>query len=132
SAGSGSLILPRAKRGGGGPAKPVAGAGPGRGRSKPARVPQSTASHPPPPGTPRGERPRAALRFTNQRRRRLASPARASRVAGCPQGGRSRMRLWLKNPLAILAEGAGGGVVVADGRIAELVPSGRQPSAPVD
>ena len=42
------------------------------------------------------------------------------------------MRLWLKNPLAILADGAGGGVVVDGGRIAELVPAGRQPSAPVD
>jgi 8-oxoguanine deaminase len=36
--------------------------------------------------------------------------------------------LWLADPLAILADGdAGGGVVVADGRIAELVPAGRRP-----
>ena len=36
--------------------------------------------------------------------------------------------LWLRTPLAILAEGeAGGGVVVADGRIAELVPRGAKP-----
>lgn len=41
-------------------------------------------------------------------------------------------RLWIRNPLAILAEGAGGGVVVEDGRVAELVPAGASPSAPVD
>ena len=36
--------------------------------------------------------------------------------------------LWLRDPLAILAEGdAAGGIVVADGRIVELVPRGRQP-----
>ncbi len=34
------------------------------------------------------------------------------------------MRLWIKDPLAILAEGAQGGIVVEDGRIAELVPRG--------
>lgn len=42
------------------------------------------------------------------------------------------MRLWIRNPLAILAEGADGGVVVEGGRIVELVASGREPSAPVD
>lgn len=42
------------------------------------------------------------------------------------------MRLWLKTPLAILAENAGGGVVVEDGRIAELVATSELPSAPVD
>ena len=41
-------------------------------------------------------------------------------------------RLFLKDPLAILAEGAEGGVVVADGRIAELVPAGKAPTQPVD
>jgi 8-oxoguanine deaminase len=41
-------------------------------------------------------------------------------------------RLWLKTPLAILAEGAGGGIVVEGGRIVELVPSGGEPRAPVD
>lgn len=41
-------------------------------------------------------------------------------------------RLWLKTPLAILAEGADGGIVVEDGRIVELVPSGGEPRAPVD
>lgn len=41
-------------------------------------------------------------------------------------------RLWIKTPLAILAEGAEGGIVVADGRIAELVPAGGSPAAPVD
>lgn len=41
-------------------------------------------------------------------------------------------RLWLKTPLAILAEGGDGGIVVEDGRIIELVPSGGEPRAPVD
>jgi 8-oxoguanine deaminase len=31
------------------------------------------------------------------------------------------MRLWIKDPLAILADGAERGIVVEDGRIAELV-----------
>ena len=34
------------------------------------------------------------------------------------------MRLWLKDPIAILAAGAERGVVVEDGRIVELVPQG--------
>lgn len=42
------------------------------------------------------------------------------------------MRLWIKTPLAILADAAGGGIVVEGGRIAELVPAGGDPSAPVD
>ena len=35
--------------------------------------------------------------------------------------------LWIKDPLAILADGAGRGIVVQDGRIAELVAAGREP-----
>jgi 8-oxoguanine deaminase len=42
------------------------------------------------------------------------------------------MRVWIKTPLAILAEGADGGVVVDDGWIVELVAKGREPAAPVD
>lgn len=42
------------------------------------------------------------------------------------------MRIWIRDPLAILAEDAARGVVVEDGRIAELVPAGREPVAPVD
>jgi 8-oxoguanine deaminase len=42
------------------------------------------------------------------------------------------MRTWLKTPLAILADGAENGLVIADGRIAELVPAGKAPAAPVD
>ena len=42
------------------------------------------------------------------------------------------MREWIKSPLAILAQGAEGGVVVDDGVIVELVPSGGAPCAPVD
>ncbi len=38
--------------------------------------------------------------------------------------------LWIKDPLAILADGAERGLVVRDGRIAELVPAGRTPTTP--
>jgi len=37
------------------------------------------------------------------------------------------MRLWIKNPLTILAENAAGGIVVEDGKIAALVRSGQTP-----
>jgi 8-oxoguanine deaminase len=37
------------------------------------------------------------------------------------------MKLWIKDPLAILAAGAERGLVVEDGRIAELVGRGREP-----
>ncbi len=40
--------------------------------------------------------------------------------------------LWIKEPLAILARGAQGGIVVAGGRIVELVPRGASPHTPVD
>ena len=42
------------------------------------------------------------------------------------------MRLWIKDPLAILAEDAACGVVVEGTRIVELVGRGMTPSAPVD
>lgn len=42
------------------------------------------------------------------------------------------MRLWIRNPLGIVAEGAGGGIVVEGGTIAELVPAGGAPSQPAD
>ena len=42
------------------------------------------------------------------------------------------MRLWIKDPLAVLAEGAEGGFVVEGTRIVELVGRGRTPSLPVD
>src|SRR5262249_40604591 len=42
------------------------------------------------------------------------------------------MRLWIREPLAVLAEGAAGGIVVDGGKVVELVAAGRQPSAPVD
>ena len=41
-------------------------------------------------------------------------------------------RVWLRDPLAILADGGGGGIVVEGTRIAECVPSGARPSRPVD
>ncbi len=40
--------------------------------------------------------------------------------------------VWLKNPLAILGDGAGGGLVLRGGRIVELVGAGRQPAATPD
>ncbi|MDK9695156.1 MAG: 8-oxoguanine deaminase [Siculibacillus sp.] len=42
------------------------------------------------------------------------------------------MRLWLKDPLAVLAQGAERGVVVEGSRIVELVGRGREPLTPVD
>ena len=42
------------------------------------------------------------------------------------------MRTWIKDPLAILADGAARGVVVEDSRIVERSAAGREPSAPVD
>jgi 8-oxoguanine deaminase len=42
------------------------------------------------------------------------------------------MRLWIRNPLGIVAENASGGVVVEGGVIAELVAAGAAPAAPVD
>lgn len=41
-------------------------------------------------------------------------------------------RVWIKDPLAVLAEGAERGIVVEDGRIVELVGKGRQVSTPPD
>ncbi len=38
----------------------------------------------------------------------------------------------MRDPLAILADDAGGGVVARDGRIIEIVPAGKQPAIPVD
>jgi 8-oxoguanine deaminase len=42
------------------------------------------------------------------------------------------MRIWIKDPLAILAAGAARGLVVEGTRIVELVAAGGAPSAPVD
>ena len=39
------------------------------------------------------------------------------------------MRIWIKDPLAILATDAARGLVVEGSRIAELVPAGQTPSA---
>jgi 8-oxoguanine deaminase len=39
--------------------------------------------------------------------------------------------IWIKDPLAILADGAERGVVVQGGKIVELVPRGQEPSPPV-
>ena len=40
-------------------------------------------------------------------------------------------RLWIRDPLAILADGAGGGIVVAGSRIVEHVAAGARPAGPV-
>ncbi|MDP6920140.1 MAG: amidohydrolase family protein, partial [Arenicellales bacterium] len=40
-------------------------------------------------------------------------------------------RLWLRDPLAILAQDAARGLVVENDRILELVPAGREPAQPV-
>lgn len=42
------------------------------------------------------------------------------------------MLIWIKNPLAILAENAAGGVVIDKGVIRERVPAGATPQTPVD
>jgi 8-oxoguanine deaminase len=42
----------------------------------------------------------------------------------------SKRPIWIKAPLAILAEGAAGGLVVRDGRIVEWVAAGRAPATP--
>lgn len=42
------------------------------------------------------------------------------------------MRIWIKNPLAILAVGAGGGVVVEGTKIVELIGTGAAPQNAVD
>lgn len=38
--------------------------------------------------------------------------------------------LWIKSPLAVLAQGAEGGLVVENGKIAELIPADQTPTAP--
>lgn len=42
------------------------------------------------------------------------------------------MRVWIKNPIAVLANGAEGGIVVHDGKIAELIPPGGRPAEEMD
>ena len=42
------------------------------------------------------------------------------------------MALWIKSPLAILAEGAEEGIVIEDGKILELVPRGARPQRVAD
>ncbi len=42
------------------------------------------------------------------------------------------MRLWIRNPLGIVAEKAGGGIVVDSAGIVELVAAGGAPALPVD
>ena len=49
----------------------------------------------------------------------------------CMKGGQhlhNKSALWIKDPLSILADAAERGVVIKEGRIAELVPAGRAPT----
>ncbi len=45
---------------------------------------------------------------------------------------RNKEKIWLKNPLAILADDAGGGLVVQGTEIVEILPSGKSPAGRVD
>ena len=40
-------------------------------------------------------------------------------------------RLWIRDPLAVFADGAENGLVIEDHRIAELVSAGCEPTQPV-
>ena len=99
-----------------------------------------------PAGRDRAGRPvagRAAGRHADRRAalRRAADPAgRADdppsqqcrvaadqRTPSCPMPDEAQA-LWIKDPLAILADGAERGIVVKDGRIVELVAAGREPA----
>lgn len=42
------------------------------------------------------------------------------------------MNIWLKNPLSILADNSGGGILLEGTRIIELIPSGKEPSSEYD
>ena len=49
-----------------------------------------------------------------------------------PIGEAQGLRLWIKHPLAILAENSANGIVVEDGRIIECVPQGNAPEKEPD
>jgi 8-oxoguanine deaminase len=42
------------------------------------------------------------------------------------------MRVWIKNPLSMLADNAGGGIVVQGAKISEILAAGQQPAQAVD
>ena len=42
------------------------------------------------------------------------------------------MRIWIKNPLSILADNSAGGIVVEGAVVVEVLASGSEPSQPVD
>ena len=42
------------------------------------------------------------------------------------------MKIWIKNPLGILAKNSDGGLIVEDKKILELIPSGKTPSSNYD
>src|SRR4030088_1124964 len=49
-------------------------------------------------------------------------------LSGKPQAMDQTKAIWIKDPLAILADGAERGIVVRNGKIVELVPKGGQPT----
>src|SRR6266700_8074362 len=49
-------------------------------------------------------------------------------LSGKPQAMNKTQAIWIKDPLAILADGAARGIVVRNGKIVELVPKGGQPT----
>src|SRR6266571_1847323 len=51
-------------------------------------------------------------------------------LSGKPQAMDKTQAIWIKDPLAILADGAARGIVVRNGKIVELVPKGGQPTTP--
>src|SRR3979490_68846 len=51
-------------------------------------------------------------------------------LSGKPQAMDKTQAIWVRRPLAILADGAARGIVVRNGRIVELVPKGGQPTTP--
>ncbi len=75
---------------------------------------------------------RSASRLDADDRRRLHARGIPGRGRGDRGEGRLTMRQWIKTPLAILAEGAEGGIVVEDGRITALVAAGAKPEGNID
>ena len=61
---------------------------------------------------------------------RISGAALASAFSAAPMASDKTPALWIKDPLAILADEAERGIVVQDGRIAELIAAGREPRTP--
>ena len=73
--------------------------------------------------------PSARCRWSLNCRGNVCNGAVESQSAGDAAGhGPTTHAIWIKDPLAILADGAERGIVVQDGKIVELVPKGGQPA----